>query len=130
VGSRTASATEPSSTAAGSTLRSLVDTNGAAIEPGSVSGDRIRNAIARPDSLDVVHRGDRGIGGRILGEAHESETATASGISVLDDDLCACERVGECGVNLILHSQPRQPDRTPRTSGAGSGRRYAMPGRC
>lgn len=85
-------------------------------------------------ALNVIHRLDRGISLRVLGETNEAEATAATSVAVLDDDLGhvsegrVCEAMSAPVTMMMGYVRLPEPHRTPRTSGGESGRRCAMQG--
>lgn len=82
----TTTTTKATAATTGTTLGSLVDSNSAAIEPGTVSKAK-RLCICR-DVLNVVHCSNSSLRIGLLTIANKAEATRTAGVAVLDNDLC------------------------------------------
>lgn len=119
-----------SSTALGTSVRSLVDTDLPAVKPGysyeNCTGASTNRVVMRNDLLNVVHRRHGFLGILLVGVSHEAKASASAGVAILDNDLNKLP-LGSCRQSetlLVRHASGRRfGDKTGARGGTRSIRR-------
>ena len=81
----TTTTSKSTATTSRATLASLVNADGATIEPNEISLGVTSCTLMNP--LNVVHGGDRSFSISLLSIANETEATATTSVTILDDDL-------------------------------------------